>query len=80
MTEPKKVGSSHIKFWVKDNGFHIEVIGFGMEEYLTILRKQDMIDLVYTPQLDTWENRNTVILKMEDVKLRSERQAESGLC
>jgi len=67
MTEPRKVGSNHVKFWVKNNGVHREVIGFGKADYLGILNKQDIIDLAYTAQIDTWENRNTVILKMEDI-------------
>jgi single-stranded-DNA-specific exonuclease len=70
ITEPKQVGYNHIKFWIKDNNFHREVIGFGKEEYLGILKKQDIIDLAYTPEIDTWEDRNSVILKMKDVKLR----------
>lgn len=68
MTQPKKVGSNHIKFWVKDNGFHREVIGFGKADYLNILNKKDVIDLAYTPQIDEWDNRNSIILKMEDVR------------
>ncbi|MBU1631438.1 MAG: single-stranded-DNA-specific exonuclease RecJ, partial [Candidatus Omnitrophica bacterium] len=68
MTEPKKVGSNHIKFWVKDEKFHREVIGFGKADYLNVLNKQDIIDLAYTAQIDGWENRNSVILKMEDVQ------------
>jgi single-stranded-DNA-specific exonuclease len=75
MTEPKKVGSNHIKFWVRDNpapacrgGVHREVIGFGMGDYLGELRKHNIVDLVYTPQIDTWENRDSVILKMEDLE------------
>lgn len=83
MTEPKKVGSNHIKFWVKDEkfhpalpfttnfrkgGVHREVIGFGKADYLNVLNKQDIIDLAYTAQIDGWENRNSVILKMEDIQ------------
>lgn len=71
MTEPKKVGSNHVKFWVKNNGFHREVIGFGKGEYMGLLRKQDIIDLAYTPGLDMWENRNSVILKMEDIRIQN---------
>jgi single-stranded-DNA-specific exonuclease len=68
MTEPKKVGSNHIKFWVKDKNFHREVIGFGKADYLSVLEKQDIIDLAYTAQIDGWENRNSVILKLEDIR------------
>ncbi len=71
MTEPKQVGSNHIKFWVKDNSFHREVIGFGKGEYIGILRKQDIIDLAYTPEIDIWEDRNSVILKMEDIRIQN---------
>lgn len=68
MTEPKKVGSNHIKFWVRDKKLHREVIGFGMGDYLGVLRKHNIVDLAYTPQIDTWDNRNSVILKIEDLK------------
>ncbi len=80
MTEPKKVGSNHIKFWVKDNSFHREVIGFGKGEYMGLLRKQDIIDLAYTPGLDMWENRNSVILKMEDIRIQKtdDRKVKTG--
>lgn len=79
MTDPKKVGSNHIKFWVKDNpapaggsGTYREVIGFGKGDCLSFLKKNEKIDMVYTPQIDTWENRNSVILKMEDLKVKDE--------
>ena len=71
ITEPKKVGSNHIKFWVKNNNFHREVIGFGKGEYLGALRKQDTIDLAYNVEIDGWENRDSVILKMEDIRVKS---------
>ncbi len=71
MTEPKQIGKNHIKFWIKYNNYHREVIGFGKGEYLSILKKQDIVDLAYTPQIDMWENRNSVILKMEDIRIKS---------
>ncbi len=70
ITEPKKVGSNHIKFWVKDKNFHREVIGFGKADFIGTFGKKDFLDLAYTTQIDRWANRNTVILKVEDIKLR----------
>ncbi|MDD5454837.1 MAG: DHHA1 domain-containing protein, partial [Candidatus Ratteibacteria bacterium] len=67
MTEPKKVGSNHIKFWVKDKNFHREVIGFGKSDFIGTFEKNDLVDLAYSAQIDEWENRDAIILKMEDI-------------
>ncbi len=70
ITEPKKVGSNHIKFWVKDKNSHREAIGFGKADFIGTFEKKDFVDLAYTAQIDQWENRNTIILKLEDIKLK----------
>ncbi|HIE43777.1 MAG TPA: single-stranded-DNA-specific exonuclease RecJ, partial [Candidatus Omnitrophica bacterium] len=73
MANPKIVSSNHIKFWVRHNNFHREVIGFGKGEYAPLLTKKQTVDLLYTPELDLWNGRNSVILKMKDIRIKNEK-------
>jgi len=67
---PKRVGNNHLKFWVEHNNFFLEAIGFGKGDYLDHLKKDVVIDLAYSPQLDQWEGRKSVVLRIEDIKIK----------
>ena len=72
VTQPRSLGNGHVKFWVKGEKLHLEVLGFGWEGKLKEdLSKGSEVDLVYTPRIDNWEGRRNVILLLQDIGISS---------
>ena len=70
-SSPTILGRETIKFWVTDGERTYEAIGFGLKDfssYLTPLRK---IDLAYNLSLDNWQDINSILLEVKDIKLIS---------
>lgn len=73
---PSVVGSGHLKFRVKQAdglpGPGLDVIGFNMHEHLPTVRSnsstQDRIEMVFTVDENTWNNRRSLQLKLKDVR------------
>ena len=69
VTPPRYVGGNHLKFWVKGERLHFQVIGLGWAGKLTErIRQGDRIDLVYTPRLENWEGEVRPILHLRGLK------------
>ncbi|NOZ63901.1 MAG: single-stranded-DNA-specific exonuclease RecJ [Caldiserica bacterium] len=72
VTTPRPLGNGHIKFWVKGEKLHLEVLGFGWKDKLEDnLSKGREIDIVYTPRTNNWEGRNSVVLILQSLKISS---------
>lgn len=67
--DPVIVGKNHLKLWVKSDGRAFEAIGFSMGERIEEFYEYHKIALVYRPQINTWQNRQTIQLHLEDLKL-----------
>lgn len=67
--EPQIVGKSHLKMWLKSEGRVIEVIGFGMADWLKQFDEFRTIDLVYRPNINTWQDKQIIQLHVQDMKL-----------
>ncbi len=73
--EPMIVGSNHLKMRVKDSSHKvIEAIGFNMGDKITAarqaaLRDSDSIALAYVPQINIWQERQSLQLNIKDIKL-----------
>jgi len=71
---PSVVGSGHLKFKVRQAdgppGSGLDVIGFNMHEHLPTVRSspQDRIEMVFTVDENTWNNRRSLQLKLKDVR------------
>ncbi len=67
---PTIVGNNHLKMKVKDISTVVtETIGFGMGDKINSLRNSDSIDLAYIPQINTWQDRQSVQLNIKDIFL-----------
>jgi len=67
--EPQVVGKKHLKMWLKSRGKVFEAIGFGMGERINEFYEFHTIDLVYRPEINTWQNRQIIQLRIQDMRL-----------
>lgn len=63
----RRVGNDHLKLWVQQGGVGFDAIGFGMgRDYPETL--QGLARLAFIPQLNEWQGRTSVQLKLRDLK------------
>ncbi|MFC1753356.1 single-stranded-DNA-specific exonuclease RecJ [Thermoproteota archaeon] len=63
------LGRDTIKFWVTDGERTYEAIGFGFRDMAQSLKPSQGIDLAYSLTLDTWNDVNSLLLEIKDLKL-----------
>ena len=68
--EPQVLSRDTLKFWITDGHITSEAIGFGMASFKDSLTKADSFDLVYTPRIDDWHGRGSVLLEGKDIFFR----------
>jgi len=65
--ESRVVGDKHLKARVKQNGAVVEAIGFRLWESHPLQGKT--VNMAFTPEIDRWQGRERVQLKMIDLEL-----------
>ncbi len=65
--EPLILSRDTLKLWVTDGSFTYPAIGFGMGSFKESLRCCESFDLVYTPRIDNWQGRESLILEIKEV-------------
>lgn len=66
----------HIKFvWIQDN-ISFTGIGFNMADKFSLLRKSEFYDIVFSLDMNEWNNRKTLQLRMVDFRPSYMRPAE----
>ena len=60
--------NTHLKLLLSDGGIPIEAVAFGMGEWIKKLKKQNKIDVAYTIDMNSWNGRETLQLKIKDLK------------
>jgi single-stranded-DNA-specific exonuclease len=60
-----------IKFWVTDGERTYEAIGSGLRDYAPYIAPSKKIDLAYNLTLDNWQDMNSILLEIKDLKLSS---------
>ena len=77
---PSVVGGGHLKFKVRQNGVPgpgLDVIGFNMHESLPIVGAtadpEGPLEMVFTVDENTWNNRRSLQLKLKDVRRQNGR-------
>ncbi len=66
---PQVLGKNTLKFWVTDGNATYQAIGFGMADLKYSLVDAQRFDLIYTPQIDDWDE-GEIILEVEDIFFR----------
>jgi len=73
--EPRVVGKTgdHLKLWLTDGKNSFDAIGFGMGK--RELKAGDAVDIVFAPEINEYEGRRSIQLKLQDVQPSGEREA-----
>ncbi len=64
---PYLVGRNHLKMKVKKDGCVLDLIGFNMGNLLPFLRKNINIDIAYSLEWNTWQDKTTIQGKLKDI-------------
>jgi len=72
--KPRRVGKKqdHLKFSVESDGRLMDAIGFGMGVLPDLHCDNQYYDLIFEPGLNSFKGKNTVQLKVSDLKLSDE--------
>jgi single-stranded-DNA-specific exonuclease len=62
------VGTNHLKFAVRESGKKLSVIGFKMADCEHLVANSSRIDILYTPQLNTYRGVTSIQLSLRDVR------------
>lgn len=65
----KIVKDNHIRFSVKQKDVHFSGIGFNMADKFDLLQKNAPLDIVFTLDMNEWNNEKNLQLKVMDIKL-----------
>ncbi|MGB2705686.1 MAG: single-stranded-DNA-specific exonuclease RecJ [Candidatus Omnitrophota bacterium] len=68
-SEPRRIARSGLKMWVTDEKTTCEAVKFSAEG-LNIPSKGAMINLVYSPSINTWQGLTSLQLDLKDFKVR----------
>ncbi len=72
---PKLVGKLHLKFYLEQDGRVLEGIGFGMGDRRDEFRKKGLkLEIAYTPQINTFQNKSSIQLLIRDCRIASEKK------
>ena len=67
---PKVVGKSHLKFYLEQGDRMLEGIGFNMaERRQSLLKKELLVRIAFTPQINTFLNKSSIQLHVRDFKV-----------
>ncbi len=67
---PYNVGRNHLKLKVMKDGVSLDMIGYNLGDFLPLLRKNAVIDIAYTLEMNTFQNKRTIQGKLRDIHLR----------
>jgi single-stranded-DNA-specific exonuclease len=61
----------HLRFRAAQNGTTLEVIAFHMAEQVRALANSGLLDIAFTPTLNTWQGRHTVELQLRALRFHA---------
>jgi single-stranded-DNA-specific exonuclease len=66
VSDSRIVAEKHLKLKITDDMVVLDAIGFGMGHHAIVT--DDILDVAFIPQLDTWRGRGAVQLKLKDMR------------
>lgn len=70
--QPAVVGSNHLKMTVRqDDSAPFDCIGFGLGEYLPLVKKEATFEICYTVEENVWKDKRTVQLNIKGIRSAS---------
>lgn len=80
ISDIKTVGDNrHLKLRLEEGGLHIDAIGFNMGELAGCYSAADMLDSVFTLEINSWNNLNKPQLNLRDVRPSREKNRERSI-
>ncbi|MDD5292591.1 MAG: DHHA1 domain-containing protein, partial [Candidatus Omnitrophica bacterium] len=70
-SQPSILGRDTIKFWVTDGECTYEAIGFGLKDLAPYIDPSRKLDLAYSLSWDNWQDANSLLLAIKDLKVVS---------
>lgn len=67
---PYNVGRNHLKLKVVKDGMPLDLIGYNLGDYLTLLKKNSLIDIAYTLEYNRFGNKTSIQGKLRDLRIR----------
>ncbi len=67
--DPYIVGNNHLKMRIGHNGIYRDSIWFSKGQYFPEI-KQSILDIVFTPQINTWNGTDAIQLKLKDAAIK----------
>ncbi len=64
---PYNVGRNHLKLKVVKDGVHLDLIGYGMGDYLPRLKKNTVVDIAYTLEYNRFGTKTSIQGKLRDI-------------
>ncbi len=53
------------------DGIHLDLIGYNLGDYLTLLKKNSVIDIAYTLEYNRFANKTTIQGKLRDIHIHN---------
>jgi single-stranded-DNA-specific exonuclease len=70
VSHPSIVGNNHLKMRVSHDGIYRDSIWFSKGQYLSKIN-QSVLDIVFTPQINTWNGSDNIQLRMKDATIKN---------
>ncbi len=67
---PYTVGRNHLKMKVIKDGVTLDIIGYNLGHMLVKLRKNSVVDIVYTLEINNFFGKKTIQGKLKDLRVR----------
>ena len=66
---PYNVGRNHLKLKVVKTGVSLDLIGYNLGDYLTLLKKNSVINIAYTLEYNRFGNKASIQGKLKDLQI-----------
>ena len=67
---PYNVGRNHLKLKVMKDGMSLDLIGYNLGDYLSLLKKNSIVDIAYTLEYNRFGNKTSIQGKLRDIRVR----------
>ena len=67
---PYNVGRNHLKLKVMKDGMSLDLIGYNLGDYLSLLKKNSIVDIAYTLEYNRFGNKTSIQGKLRDIHVR----------
>ena len=67
---PYLVGKNHLKLKITKDGCELDLIGFNLGDYLSLIKNNSYLDIVYTLEMVNWQENTFIQGNLKDIRLK----------